>query len=165
MRTWIEQAEEKVVKLNKELADLRKRYAIANKKSSVGLEALRAATIRATKAAERSGRAAAKSLIAANRAADAILNPPGHILLASLEEVETAAETAAKFAAESTKLVEEVLMTARIVAVNDKDSTLIRDSMTAVLITIRSAEAATAATRLAQSVAALASALPLTRNV
>lgn len=164
MHTWIDQAAEKVVNLNKELADLRKRYAIASKNSSVGLEALRVLTNRATEAAERSGKAAAKSLIAARQVANVTKDPTSHMFLISSEEAEIAAETAIKFAAEATKLVQEVLMAARTVAANDKNATLIKDSMISVLITIRSAEAATAATRLAQSVTALASSLSLTRN-
>lgn len=164
MHTWIDSAAAKVDKLNKELGDLRKKYAIATKSSSVALESLRVLTSRATEAAELSGRAAAKSLIAARKVANASMDPASHRLLISAEEAEIAAETAARAAADATELVHEVLLTAGKVAANEKDAATIQGSMISVLFAIRSAEAATAATRLAQSVTALAGSIPLTEH-
>ena len=159
LNTWIDQAAARVVKLNKELAALKKKYAIATKESSDALDSLRVVTSRATEAAERSGRAAAKSMIAARQVAIATMDPTSHRLLLSAEEAETAAETAAKAAAEAAELVHEVLLAARTVAADDV--TTIRGSMTSVMIAIRAAEAATEATRLAQSVSALAGSVTL----
>jgi hypothetical protein len=161
LHTWIDQAGAKIVKLNKELTGLRKKYAIAAKNSSVALESLRVLTSTATEAAERSGRAAAKSLTAAKRVA-ITLDPASHRLLVSAEEAELAAEAAIKAAAEATELVHEVLLAARTVAANEKDAAVIQGSMISVLTAIRSVEAATAATKLAQSVTAFAGSLTLT---
>ncbi len=161
MHTWIEQATANVAKLNKEIADLRKTDILATTSSSVSLESLRLLTKKATRAAERSGNAAAKSLFAAKHVVNATMDPTSHKLLVSAEDAEIAAESAAQFAAEATELIHEVLLAARTVAANEEDATTIQGSMISVLIAMRSAEAATAATRLAQSVSALAGSITL----
>jgi len=161
LRTLIDEAEAKVVKLNKELASLRKKYANATKSSGVALESLRVLTRRSTEAALLSGKAAAKSLIAAKKVANALVDPIRLKLLKSVEEAEIAAGTATKSAADATKLVHEVLLTARTVTENEKDVAAIQCSMISVLIAIRSAEVATAATKLARSVTAFASSTTL----
>lgn len=162
MLTWINMAAVKVATLNKELECMRKKYAIATNSSSVALESLRVLTCRATEAAQRSGRAAAKSVIAAKRVANATMNLTGHGLLISAELSEIAAETATKAAAEAAELVHEVLLAARTVAAKDENVNTIQGTMTSILIAIRSAEAAAAATKLAQSVTALAGSVTLT---
>lgn len=164
MHTWINQATAKVVKLNKELADLRKGYALATKSKSVALESLIVLTNRAADAAERSGKSATKSLIAAKRVTNATMDPASHKLLISAGDAEIAAETATTSAAEATELVHEVLLAARSVAADEKDAAAIQGSMISVMFAIQSAEAATAATRLAQSVTALAGSISLTAH-
>lgn len=164
MHTWIEQATAKVAHLNKELADLRKRSDIATKSSSIALEMLRVLTSRATEAAERSGSAAAESMIAAKKVANTTNDPTRLELMNIVGEAEVAAKKSAKFAAETANLVHEVLLSARTLTAYEKDVTKIQDSIIAALIVIRAAEAATTVAKLAQSVTALASSITLTAH-
>jgi len=161
LHTLIDEAAVRLVSLNKELASLRKRYAGATKNSNVALKSLRALTRKSTEAAVHSCRASAKALIAAKQVANAMADPKHLKLLISIEEAEIAAETSAKSAAEATRLVQVVLQTARTVAENGRDVTAIQGSMISVLIAIRSAEVATAATKLTQSVSAFAGSVTL----
>jgi len=158
---WIEQAIAKVVTLEKELADLRQKYAIANNSNNIALESLKLVTRKVTEAAERSGRAAAVSVIAAKQVMIATMNQPGKDLLISAEEAEIAAEKAAKAARETAELVPAVLQAANIVALSQQHISTIQVSMTSALTAIRAAEAATEASKLAQSAALLASSVTL----
>lgn len=162
MDTWVAQATTKVGALEKELADLRQRYLIACNSVTVGLESLRDVTGKATEAAERSGKAAVKSVMAARQVVIMAKDPlAGWGVLISAEEAETAAETAAKAAREAAELVLAVLQAAKTSAESQGDSAAIQVSITSVLMAIRASEAATTASKLAHSLAALASATTL----
>lgn len=161
MQSFIDGAENKVVKLSNELVDLKKKYASATKSSDVSLKSLKILTRKSTEAAVFSGKAAAKSLIAVRKVAKVMGSSRQLKLLVYVSDAEIAAEMAAKSAAVSTKMLQEVLLKAKTVNEGEKDVAAIRVSIISVMIAMRSAEAATAAAKLAQSVTAFASAIPL----